>query len=244
MHTADRSPCHRSRMSEDRCARTLPRPHAAGHSRTPPQRAPPRGDRVARTTLVEEHMGLVRSIAFRYRGLGVPRRGSRPGRRDRAADRDRRVRPRPRHELLHLRLLARPRRRHPRRHGAGRRRQDSAAACSSGGGWSRTRATDSSAAGACRACTASPRPPDSPSAAVAEALAHGRASLDQPLAEGRCSAIRPARPETLAAAAAAAHGARARALGALRPRQRTIVERHFGIGGEAETLTEIAATCA
>jgi RNA polymerase primary sigma factor len=31
-----------------------------------------RGDRVARTTLVEEHMGLVRSLALRYRDLGVP----------------------------------------------------------------------------------------------------------------------------------------------------------------------------
>lgn len=42
-----------------------------GHSERLALRAR-RGDRVARTTLVEEHMGLVRSIAFRYRGRGLP----------------------------------------------------------------------------------------------------------------------------------------------------------------------------
>jgi RNA polymerase primary sigma factor len=31
-----------------------------------------RGDRVARATLLEEHMGLVRSVALRYRDLGLP----------------------------------------------------------------------------------------------------------------------------------------------------------------------------
>lgn len=31
-----------------------------------------KGDRVARARLVEEHMGLVRAIAFRYRNLGLP----------------------------------------------------------------------------------------------------------------------------------------------------------------------------
>lgn len=31
-----------------------------------------RGDRIARATLLEEHMGLVRSVAFRYRDLGLP----------------------------------------------------------------------------------------------------------------------------------------------------------------------------
>jgi RNA polymerase primary sigma factor len=31
-----------------------------------------KGDRSARARLVEQHMGLVRSIAFRYRGLGLP----------------------------------------------------------------------------------------------------------------------------------------------------------------------------
>jgi RNA polymerase sigma factor (sigma-70 family) len=43
----------------------------SGHSERLAARAR-RGDRVARTTLVEEHMGLVRSVAFRYRDLGVP----------------------------------------------------------------------------------------------------------------------------------------------------------------------------
>lgn len=47
------------------------RTHIAGHSERLAARAR-RGDRVARTTLVEEHMGLVRSIAFRYRELGMP----------------------------------------------------------------------------------------------------------------------------------------------------------------------------
>lgn len=42
-----------------------------GHSERLATRAR-RGDRVARTTLVEEHMSLVRAVALRYRGLGVP----------------------------------------------------------------------------------------------------------------------------------------------------------------------------
>jgi RNA polymerase primary sigma factor len=49
----------------------LARTHVAGHSERLAARAR-RGDRVARTTLLEEHMGLVRSIAFRYRDLGLP----------------------------------------------------------------------------------------------------------------------------------------------------------------------------
>ncbi|HEY6960384.1 MAG TPA: sigma-70 family RNA polymerase sigma factor [Gaiellaceae bacterium] len=44
---------------------------AAGHSERLALRAR-RGDRAARATLVEEHMGLVRAIAFRYRGRGLP----------------------------------------------------------------------------------------------------------------------------------------------------------------------------
>ena len=47
------------------------RAHATGHSERLAARAR-RGDRVARTAIVEEHMGLVRSIAFRYRNLGLP----------------------------------------------------------------------------------------------------------------------------------------------------------------------------
>lgn len=43
----------------------------AGHSERLAVRAR-RGDRVARTALVEEHMGLVRAIAFRYRDHGLP----------------------------------------------------------------------------------------------------------------------------------------------------------------------------
>ena len=47
------------------------RSHVGGHSERLAARAR-RGDHVARTKLVEEHMGLVRSIAFRYRDLGLP----------------------------------------------------------------------------------------------------------------------------------------------------------------------------
>src|SRR5262245_60412802 len=42
-----------------------------GHSERLAARAR-QGDRVARAALVEEHMGLVRSIAVRYLGLGLP----------------------------------------------------------------------------------------------------------------------------------------------------------------------------
>ena len=45
--------------------------HVNGHSERLAARAR-RGDHVARTALVEEHMGLVRSVAFRYRNLGLP----------------------------------------------------------------------------------------------------------------------------------------------------------------------------
>jgi RNA polymerase primary sigma factor len=52
-------------------AQAAPAARHSGHSERLAARAR-RGDRVARTTLVEEHMGLVRSVAFRYRDLGVP----------------------------------------------------------------------------------------------------------------------------------------------------------------------------
>jgi RNA polymerase sigma factor (sigma-70 family) len=47
------------------------RGRTAGHSERLAARAR-YGDRVARAALVEEHMGLVRSVAFRYRDLGLP----------------------------------------------------------------------------------------------------------------------------------------------------------------------------
>ena len=47
------------------------RAHAVAHSQRLAARAR-RGDRAARASLVEQHMGLVRSIAFRYRDLGLP----------------------------------------------------------------------------------------------------------------------------------------------------------------------------
>jgi RNA polymerase sigma factor (sigma-70 family) len=49
----------------------LARAHVAGHSERLAARAR-RGDHAARAKLVEEHMGLVRSVAFRYRKLGLP----------------------------------------------------------------------------------------------------------------------------------------------------------------------------
>lgn len=52
--------------AEPRSTRT----HVAGHSERLAARAR-RGDRIARARLVEEHMGLVRSVAFRYRDLGL-----------------------------------------------------------------------------------------------------------------------------------------------------------------------------
>jgi RNA polymerase sigma factor (sigma-70 family) len=50
---------------------TAARGHIGGHSERLAARAR-KGDRLARTRLVEEHMGLVRSVAFRYRDLGLP----------------------------------------------------------------------------------------------------------------------------------------------------------------------------
>jgi len=50
---------------------TTARAHLAGHSERLAARAR-KGDRIARTRLVEEHMGLVRSVAFRYGNLGLP----------------------------------------------------------------------------------------------------------------------------------------------------------------------------
>lgn len=47
------------------------RARLAGHSERLAARAR-KGDRVAQARLVEEHMGLVRSVAARYRGLGLP----------------------------------------------------------------------------------------------------------------------------------------------------------------------------
>jgi RNA polymerase sigma factor (sigma-70 family) len=52
-------------------SRARVRAHVAGHSERLAARAR-RGDHIARTRLVEEHMGLVRSVAFRYRDLGLP----------------------------------------------------------------------------------------------------------------------------------------------------------------------------
>ncbi len=50
---------------------TSVRAQVTGHSERLAARAR-RGDRIARARLVEEHMGLVRSVAFRYRDLGLP----------------------------------------------------------------------------------------------------------------------------------------------------------------------------
>ena len=52
-------------------AAARPGHQVSGHSERLAARAR-RGDRLARTKLVEEHMGLVRSVALRYRDLGLP----------------------------------------------------------------------------------------------------------------------------------------------------------------------------
>ena len=57
-------------------------------------RAAQRGDRRAREQLVASHLGLVRSVAARYRDLGPPVRRSRPGGLARPPRRDRPLRPR------------------------------------------------------------------------------------------------------------------------------------------------------
>jgi RNA polymerase primary sigma factor len=215
-----------------------------GHSERLAARAR-RGDRVARAAVVEEHMGIVRSIAFRYRGLGLPvedliqegaiglltaiehfdsSRGT-----SFSTYAFWRIRAAVTHAVTaqaNLVRIPRP---------VLDRRRDVAAAQS-------YLSTNGTRPGMRELGAATGLAPDR----VGEALALSRVvSLDLPLRDGTLLSDRladdpAARPEALAVSATEARALRD-ALGRLRPRMQTIVERHFGIDREPETLTAIAA---
>jgi RNA polymerase sigma factor (sigma-70 family) len=204
-----------------------------------------RGDRVARAALVEEHMGLVRSIAVRYRDLGLPvedlvQEGAiglltavdsyDPGQ---GASFSTyafwRVRAAVTHAVTARGQLVRiPRPLLERRRRVRRTRRVLLAD-------GREPSVDELA-----------RAAELPVADVAEALRPARVvSLDRPLADGTpVGALIPEpagrEPATQVDAHEQAWAVR-RALERLRGRKRVIVARHFGIGGRPETLAEIAA---
>lgn len=217
--------------------------HASRHSERLAARAR-RGDRVARTALVEGHMGMVRAVAFRYRNLGLPvedlvQEGA-IGLLTAVDDYDAargasfatyafwRVRAAVTHAVTargNLIRVPRPVLEQRRRVAAARQ-----ALASSGrepGMRDLTAATSL------------------PAAAVAEALAPATVvSLDATSANTPTLAERlpddpSTRPEALAITAVERRAVR-RALQRLRPRKRTILMRHFGIDGEPETLSAIA----
>ena len=220
------------------------RAHATGHSERLAARAR-RGDRVARTALVEEHMGLVRSIAFRYRNLGVPeedlvQEGAiglltavdeyDPARRTSFSTYAFwRVRAAVTHAVTARGSLVRiPR---PLLE---RRRQVKAA---------RDLLTETGhEPSVSELATAT----SLPVAAVAEALAPSDVvSLDQPLADGtplgdHLAGSEGAQPDARAVSAQERRILRG-ALHRLRPRKQAIVKRHYGIDGTPETLVEIAS---
>ena len=220
------------------------RAHATGHSERLAARAR-RGDRVARTAIVEEHMGLVRSIAFRYRNLGVPvedlvQEGA-IGLLTAVDEYDPargtsfstyafwRVRAAVTHAVTARGSLVRiPR---PLLE---RRRQVRAA---------RDLLTETGhEPSVSELATAT----SLPGAAVAEALAPSDVvSLDQPLADGtllgdHLAGNDGAQPDARAVSAQERRVLRA-ALQRLRPRKQAIVKRHYGIDGTPETLVEIAS---
>lgn len=217
---------------------------ATGHSERLAARAR-RGDRVARTALVEEHMGLVRSIASRYRNLGVPEEDlvqeGAIGLLKAVDEYDPargtsfstyafwRIRAAVTHAVTARGSLVRI----PRPLLERRRRVRAA----------RDRLTQTGrrpSLGELATATSLP------SAAVAEALAPCSVlSLDQPLPDGtvlgeRLTGRDDAQPEARAVGAHERRALRA-ALRRLRPRKQAIVERHYGIDGTPETLVEIAS---
>lgn len=220
------------------------RPHANGHSERLAARAR-RGDRAARATLVDEHMGIVRSIALRYRDLGLPfedlvQEGA-IGLLSAVDDYDSsrgtsfstyafwRVRAAVTHAVTaraNLVRIPRP---------VLERRRVVAAAQS-------RLAASGNAAGLRDVSLATALPPDQ----VAEALAPpGILSLDTPQPDGSTLADRLAEdpaagPEAVVVTALETHAVR-HAVGRLRPHLQTIVERHFGIDREPEALTTIAS---
>jgi len=218
------------------------RDRVPGHSERLAARAR-RGDRVARTALLEEHMGLIRSIAFRYRELGLPVEdlvqegaigllaaidGYDPSRGTSFSTYAFwRVRAAVAHAVTaHGQLVRIPRPVLERRRQLAHARATLLAA-----GHEPTPA---------ELVDATSLPP----AAVGEALAPTRvASLDAPLSNGTLlgesladSTPSPAIQLDLSEQTRALRDA----VGHLRGRKRTIVRRHFGIDSQPETLTEIA----
>jgi RNA polymerase primary sigma factor len=219
------------------------RAHVTGHSERLAARAR-RGDHVARTRLVEEHMGLVRSVALRYRGLGLPvedlvqegaigllaaideydpRRGT-----SFSTYAFWRVRAAVTHALTahgHVVRLPRPVLEHRRR--VAQAREQLAAA-----------GREPSVNELAKATSLRP-------AEVIEAQAPKRvASLDQPAPDGTMLGALVADEATRGPEAQLVRRdevrALRRALRRLRGRKRVIVSRHFGLAGEPQTLTEIA----
>jgi RNA polymerase sigma factor (sigma-70 family) len=219
------------------------RGHIGGHSERLAARAR-KGDRVARTRLVEEHMGLVRSVAFRYRDLGLPvedlvQEGA-IGLMSAIDEYDStrgasfstyafwRVRAAVTHELTaHGHLIRLPRPVLERRREVACARSRLAAA-----------GREPTVAQLVERTELSPRD-------VAEALAPATvASLDQEAGDGSplgelITADAAGWPEAHAVGHERTRAVRA-ALQRLRGRKRTIVSRHFGLDGEPETLTAIA----
>ena len=219
------------------------RSHINGHSERLAARAR-RGDRVARTSLLEEHMGLVRSVAFRYRDLGLPTEdlvqegaiGLLSAIDDYDSSRGAsfstyafwRVRAAITHALTaHGQLIRVPRPVLEQRRDVARARE-------------RLRTADSEpTVRELAKATALPQ------RAVVEALSPTRiASLDQPMSEGATlgellTGDATAQPEARAVNQEQTRALR-RGLLQLRGRKRAIVERHFGLTGRPETLNEIA----
>jgi RNA polymerase sigma factor (sigma-70 family) len=219
------------------------RGHVAGHSERLALRAR-KGDRLARARLVEEHMGLVRSIAFRYRDLGLPvedlvQEGA-IGLLTAIDDYDSsrgtsfstyafwRVRAAVTHALTaHGHLIRVPRPVLERRRQLARAHTRLASA---GGEPTIAQLAEATEL----------RPSD-----VAEALAPATvASLDHEADDGTplrelVTADAAERPDARALERDRTRAIRT-ALLHLRDRKRTIVVRHFGLDGEPETLTEIA----
>jgi RNA polymerase sigma factor (sigma-70 family) len=222
---------------------TTARAHVVGHSERLAARAR-KGDRVARTRLVEEHMGLVRSVAFRYRDLGLPLEDLvQEGAIGLLAAIDEydssrgatfstyafwRVRAAVTHALTARGQLIRV----PRP--VLERRREVARASS------RLAAAGREPTVTQVAATTGLTPHD-----VAEALAPSTVvSLDQPVVDGTAlgeffASEAIASPQTQAVEHERARAVRA-ALERLRGRKRAIVSRHFGLDGEPETLTAIA----
>jgi RNA polymerase sigma factor (sigma-70 family) len=220
------------------------RAHTSGHSERLAARAR-RGDRVARTALVEQHMGLVRAVAFRYRNLGIPVEdlvqegaiGLLTAIDEYDSERGGsfstyafwRIRSAVTHALTTRASMVRM----PRTVLERRRRV-------------RMARDELSATGHAPSVRELAALTSLSPAAVAEAMAPtGVASLDQPLPDGTLLGERLAGDEDAqpAALALAEHEKRAvhAALQRLRPRKQAILRRHYGIDAAPESLNKIAS---